>query len=159
MTHVDLPTAPSTTSVAHHHRLINNHTMPVASLMSDPEKTRQQTSIRLRRHDRHETHIRAILHYRETFTTVLIRNLSRGGAGLNCSESLMPEDKVMLTLLDGRSIQGEVRWWLAGACGIKFRDELSREDPLLTRAKTSTSQEAVQLRSQSDETPTVVSTS
>ena len=87
---------------------------------------------RLRRHVRISSNIKAILYTETKFQSVIIRNISLGGAGLaNCS-CVLENDSVVLCLLSGRRIEAKVRWWLAGVCGVQFIELLEPNDILLT---------------------------
>ena len=85
----------------------------------------------LRRHVRIASHIRAVLHCKYRFQSIVIRNISRGGAGLDNCGHLIENDKVVISLLNGRRIEARVRWWLAGVCGVQFNQLLEPTDILL----------------------------
>ena len=87
---------------------------------------------KLRRHVRVASNIRALLDSKHRFQSVVIRNISRGGAGLDNCDHLIENDKVAITLLNGRRIEAKVRWWLAGVCGVQFSELLEPTDVLLT---------------------------
>jgi len=87
---------------------------------------------RLRKFSRQLVNIRAFLHFGGRFQSTLIRDLSQSGAGLRGAVGVIPGDRVNIELLDGRSISGKVKWWLAGNCGVAFDTALEDNDPLLT---------------------------
>jgi hypothetical protein len=78
----------------------------------------------LRQEHRMRTQIRALLYAGRRFQTTTISDLSRSGAGIDAASGVLPGDLVALQLLDGRAIAGQVRWWLAGRCGIAFLEPL-----------------------------------
>ena len=88
-------------------------------------------SEKLRRHERVAVNIRAILYHGDRFKTVMIRNISNGGVGIDGCGALMPHDQVSIGLLNGRTIDAVVRWWFAGACGVQFIEPLKMDDCLL----------------------------
>ena len=104
---------------------------PVFGLKSLEPKDRDQT-LSLRRHERVPSNIRAILYSKSRFQSVVIRNISRGGAGLGNCRHLIENDGVTISLLSGRRIEAKVRWWLAGVCGVQFKELLEPADVLLT---------------------------
>ena len=83
-----------------------------------------------RKYDRQSVRIRAILYKGDTFQPTLIQDLSKGGAGIKGATGITPGDLVSIQFLDGRTIYGRVKWWLAGNCGIAFCRELDDDDPL-----------------------------
>jgi hypothetical protein len=90
---------------------------------------------RLRVHKRIPTQIRAVLYIRETFQSVLIRDVSRGGVGLTGAHGLFPGDEVEIRLVTGLYLRGVVRWWLNGHCGIAFETLLEEDAELLLIAE------------------------
>ena len=44
----------------------------------------------------------------------------------------MQNDIVRISLLNGRVIEAQVRWWLGGVCGVQFLESLSDDDALLS---------------------------
>ncbi len=93
----------------------------------------------LRRHIRTQVRIRAVLYYATSFRSVVIKNISEGGAALECSTSLIQNDAITIKLISGRSIDARVRWWLGGICGVQFVEPLKPDDPLLSGSKTNLS--------------------
>ncbi len=89
----------------------------------------------LRRHVRTQVRIRAVLYYSTSFRSVIIKNISEGGAALECSTSLIRNDAITIKLISGRSIDARVRWWLGGICGVQFVEPLKSNDPLLSKSK------------------------
>lgn len=85
----------------------------------------------LRRHERISVDIRAVLYHGVRFKGVMIRNISNGGAGIEGCGSLMPNDRISIRLLNGRTIDAVVRWWFAGVCGVQFMEPLAIDDCLL----------------------------
>jgi PilZ domain-containing protein len=85
----------------------------------------------LRRFKRVPVQIRAVLYFRHRFAPVVIRDISRGGAGFESSASIHENDEVTLTLLNGRELAGRVRWWCNGYCGVQFNSALGQDDELL----------------------------
>ena len=100
----------------------------------------------LRQHDRQRVRINALLYSGKTFQSVVIRDISQGGAGLQNCSSLIENDKVMLKLMNGRSIAAEVRWWLAGSCGVRFATTLEPNDALLRRFRSAESASSVKVK-------------
>lgn len=88
-----------------------------------------QSTIR-RKTPRAAVRIRALLHCGSTFQSTIVHELSRDGAGLSGASGIAPGDVVMIQFLDGRSIAGKVKWWMAGKCGIAFDRDLPSDDPL-----------------------------
>ena len=86
----------------------------------------------LRRHVRVPANIRAVLYSKCKFQSVVIRNISRGGAGLDNCGHFVENDRVVISLLNNRRIEAKVRWWFAGVCGVQFNDLLDSTDILLT---------------------------
>ena len=86
----------------------------------------------LRNHVRTPAKIRGLLYRGDVFQSILIRDISAGGAGLLCGNCVQKNDEVILRLLNGRGIQATVRWWLGGICGVQFAVLLGPHDPLLT---------------------------
>lgn len=86
----------------------------------------------LRNHIRTPAKIRGLLYRGDVFQSILIRDISAGGAGLLCGNCVQKNDEVILRLLNGRGIQATVRWWLGGVCGVQFAVLLNSHDPLLT---------------------------
>ncbi len=84
-----------------------------------------------RNHVRIPAKIRALLYRGDSFQSVLICNVSMGGAGLQGCNCLVDNDKIVLRLLNGRGIEATVRWWLGGSCGVQFSVALKPDDPLL----------------------------
>ena len=96
---------------------------------------RAGSSIVRRKHERLQSSIRAILYSDTKFQSVVIRNISRGGAGLENCGHLIENDVVTIALLNGRRIDAKVRWWFAGVCGVQFFEVLPSDDPLLAVGK------------------------
>ena len=96
------------------------------------EPTVLDQSMPLRRHERVPSNIRAILYVKNRFQSVVLRNISRGGAGIGNCRHLIENDGVTISLLSGRRIEAKVRWWLAGVCGVQFKELLEPADVLLT---------------------------
>ncbi len=78
--------------------------------------------------------IRAVLQTAQSFQSTIIQDLSSLGAGLDGAVGVVPGDRVSIELLDGRSIKGHVRWWLAGKCGVVFDEPLDPRDPLFNKS-------------------------
>ena len=83
---------------------------------------------------RYSVRIRALLYKGETFQPTLIQDISKGGAGIKGAIGITPGDLVSIQFLDGRTISGKVKWWLAGNCGIAFDNGLDYGDPLFAQA-------------------------
>ncbi len=88
-----------------------------------------QSTIR-RKTPRATVRIRALLHCGSTFQSTIVHELSTDGVGLSGASGIAPSDVVTIQFLDGRSISGKVKWWIAGKCGIAFDRELKPDDPL-----------------------------
>jgi hypothetical protein len=120
--------------------LFGRRSMPMQAFASpspDPslEPARPTDNIRtLRRHPRQRTSLRAILNTAYGFQSTTVRDVSRGGVGLEGTGSFMPGDRVELHLLTGQRYPGVVRWWCRGHCGIAFDEMLDPEDALLVQA-------------------------
>jgi diguanylate cyclase (GGDEF)-like protein len=54
---------------------------------------------------------------------VRLRNISAGGAMIECAREIPPETRVKLDLADGGVLGAEVRWSQHGQLGLKFDDE------------------------------------
>ena len=87
-----------------------------------------------RKSARYPVRIRAVLQTAQSFQSTIIQDLSLGGAGLDGAVGLVPGDQVSIELLDGRSISGRVKWWLAGKCGVAFDQPLDPSDPLFSKS-------------------------
>ena len=103
----------------------------VAEVVSAPDRALPTSTVALRRFVRTPVRIRALLYAGDTFQSVLITNISAGGAGLQDCNSMIRDDTIVVRFLNGRSIEAKVCWWLAGACGIQFSTVLAPNDPLL----------------------------
>lgn len=103
-----------------------NHKLSVTQTDNGDQKQRQ--------HQRFPTSLRAILYCRGQFQTTAIHDLSQGGAGLTGAFGVMPNDGVILQLLDGRQIDATVRWWVQGRCGLVFIQPLAVNDTLIQQA-------------------------
>ena len=90
--------------------------------------------LRERKSPRQPVKIRAFLHFGGRFQSTIITDLSSGGAGLQGAVGVIAGDKVTLEFLDGRTISAQVKWWLAGNCGVAFDSDLEKDDPLLTNS-------------------------
>ncbi len=88
----------------------------------------------LRQHGRMRTKVRAVLYAGTRFQTTVIRDISLGGIGLSGADGLFPGEPVTITLLNGASKSGVVRWWVGGCCGVQFDEPLTSEDPFFTSA-------------------------
>src|SRR5450432_1097920 len=84
-----------------------------------------------RQHERTPVCIRAIFHLRGQFQTTTILDVSVGGACLEGAYSMMPGDKIVIELTNGRKLAAEARWWICGRCGVSFAEKLAESDPLL----------------------------
>lgn len=101
--------------------------------VAEPERatTPQQSNVRrLRLNARARTDLSAVMIAGSTVSAVRIRNISKGGAGLQTSEYQQPGTKVTLHLLDGQTLRATVLWSRYGFCGVEF-DKLLDEDDLL----------------------------
>jgi hypothetical protein len=91
---------------------------------------------RLRTHERYSVNIRALLHLRDRFQTTTIRDVSIGGACLEGAYAVVPGDRIVLQLNNGRTLNAAVKWWACGRCGIAFEDVLLASDPILIEGAT-----------------------
>ncbi len=91
-----------------------------------PPAARKQRSF-----ERHEISMRALLHFRARYQSVLVRDVSPGGMKLEKAFGLMPGDIVTVELLSGRALQAKVMWSVAPFCGLAFENPLDLQDPLL----------------------------
>jgi PilZ domain len=89
----------------------------------------------LRQFDRRRTSLRAILYRGDAFQSTVIRDVSKGGVGLEGGMSLLPGDKIHLQLMSGHRYRGTVRWWCNGHCGVSFDRLLAADDVLLIAAE------------------------
>jgi hypothetical protein len=80
------------------------------------------------------TNLRAVVYAGATFQTTVIRDISLGGVGLSGAHGLFPGEPVTITLLNGLSRSGIVRWWLSGCCGVQFDKPLTSDDPFFETA-------------------------
>ena len=106
----------------------------VAAMVDGAFGGRSQSLI-MRKTPRLSIHIRALLHCGSKFQSTVVHELSTDGAGLSGATGIAPGDAVTLQFLDGRAIDGKVKWWFAGNCGIAFDRELMREDPLFAMVR------------------------
>ncbi|MGI9411350.1 MAG: PilZ domain-containing protein [Hyphomicrobiaceae bacterium] len=117
---------------------LHRYQMPGQSLslnpssQSDHESPDRRSGIE-RKAARFPVRIRAVLQTAQSFQSTIIQDLSLGGAGLDGAVGVVPGDRVSIELLDGRSITGRVKWWLAGKCGIAFDEPLDPNDPLFSK--------------------------
>ncbi len=91
-------------------------------------------AIKRRLFERQPTRMRAIVHFRAHFQSVLIRDVSTGGMKLEKAFGLIAGDSVTIELLSGRSLQAKVIWSVAPFCGLAFEKTLDQRDPLLNIA-------------------------
>ena len=91
---------------------------------------------RLRTHERYSVNIRALLHLRDRFQTTTIRDVSIGGACLEGAYAVVPGDRIVLQLNNGRTFNATVKWWACGRCGIAFENALVASDPILIEGAT-----------------------
>jgi hypothetical protein len=75
--------------------------------------------------------MRAVVHCHGRFQSIIIRDISRGGAMLENAFGLMSGDAVVVELLSGRSFAAQVMWAVANFCGVAFQELLSENDPAL----------------------------
>lgn len=87
--------------------------------------------VNLRAHVRRPVRMNALLYLGSSFQTVRVKDLSRGGAGLERCGALHVGDRVVISLVSGRKLDGVVKWWLAGNCGVQFDVPLASDDALL----------------------------
>ncbi len=99
---------------------------PNANTSTLPSDARKQRSF-----ERHDISMRALLHLRARYQSVLVRDVSPGGMKLEKAFGLMPGDIVTVELLSGRALQGKVMWSVAPFCGLAFEQPLHLQDPLL----------------------------
>ena len=86
---------------------------------------------------RFPVNIRALIYFDGKFQSSVIQDLSTGGAGLSGANGLLPGDNITIQFLDGRTVPGTIRWWLAGKCGVAFDTALDASDPLFLKVKKS----------------------
>ncbi|MBS0242218.1 MAG: PilZ domain-containing protein [Proteobacteria bacterium] len=91
----------------------------------------QPLSDRLRGFERVKVDVRAIVYSAGSSQMTMIRDISRGGAGIKGAVGLYHGAEVVLALVTGEKCTGTVRWWIGGACGIQFTDLLEPSDPFL----------------------------
>ena len=103
------------------------------SSLSESDNPERRSGIE-RKAARFPVRIRAVLQTKQSFQSTIIQDLSLGGAGLSGAVGVVPGDRVSIELLDGRSITGQVRWWLAGQCGVAFDEPLDPNDPLFSKS-------------------------
>ncbi len=104
---------------------------------AEPAETRTAPKLLLHRRSEHRfpVRIRGLLYHGGIYQTTMIENLSTKGAGLRGASGIAPGDSIAIQLLDGRELTGEVRWWLAGRCGIEFHTPIQADDPLFKRQR------------------------
>ena len=88
----------------------------------------EATNWRLRRHQRTQIGVRAIVRAGLSSKPIVIRDISSGGVGIAEAVGLFPGSEVTICLVTGESKVGVVRWWLAGSCGVQFREPLTEDD-------------------------------
>ncbi len=88
-------------------------------------------ALKERAFERHDTRMRALLHFRARYQSVIVRDVSHGGMKLEKAFGLVPGDVVTIVLLSGRAFQGKVMWSVAPFCGLAFETPLDLQDPLL----------------------------
>ena len=88
-------------------------------------------ALKQRAFERHDTRMRALLHFRARYQSVIVRDVSPGGMKLEKAFGLMPGDIVTIELMSGRAFQGKVMWSVAPFCGLAFENTLEQQDPLL----------------------------
>jgi hypothetical protein len=92
----------------------------------------EQTNIRLLRVRRRvPTRINVDVMTVEGNYAGVIRDISRHGAGLTGSFSVIQKDWVALHFSDGRLIQAQVRWHRGNRCGVSFAEPLIVSDALI----------------------------
>jgi hypothetical protein len=106
----------------------DDDTEPVVAPVDD------QKNALSRQHDRMRTNLRAVVYAGTTFQSTVIRDISFGGVGLSGAAGLFPGESVKITLLNGQSRSGIVRWWLSGCCGVQFQKPLTSDDPFFEAA-------------------------
>ncbi len=74
----------------------------------------------------------AILHCHDRVQTVLIRDISAGGMLIQNAFGLITGDTIKVELLTRRAFEGTIAWSVPPYCGVKFSEQLSETDPLLT---------------------------
>jgi PilZ domain len=93
-----------------------------------------QSKLAVRRHDRINTSLTAVLYTSHSFQITVVRDVSPGGARLEKAAGVLPGDMVNIKLVTGHSKTAIVRWWFNGSCGIAFDEPLHEGDPFLQRA-------------------------
>src|SRR5262249_29154997 len=78
----------------------------------------------------------ALLHYRGPVIGARLRNISSGGALVECREELSEGDKIKLDFAAGGLIDAEVRWTKGTQFGCQFREKFDLK--LLQPAKPAT---------------------
>jgi len=98
------------------------------SLAVSPEEAKYG---RIREYERIYVTIPALLDVHGRFHQVKIRDITAGGACLDGDFGVMAGDKVVVELLNHRTLSARARWWIAGRCGVAFGTILGSADPLL----------------------------
>lgn len=73
----------------------------------------------------------AVLTHRGGVSTVIVRDVSQGGLGLEGVEAMRPGSAVSLLLPTGRKLSGEVHWQEGTRAGINLTERLALSDPLM----------------------------
>ena len=106
--------------------------------MSNPPNAPDQTSQLARRRDeRRATRVTALAHCHGRFQTVRVVDFSLGGMQLDGCFGVAVADRLAVELLSGQRLEGKVAWAVAGRIGLRFRQPLAPDDPvvaLLSRA-------------------------
>lgn len=102
--------------------------------MTEVRAAKEEIAPPEREHNRMRTNVRAVIYSGTTFQSTVIRDISLGGVGISGAHGLFPGESVTITLLNGASRSGVVRWWLSGCCGVKFDEPLASDDPFYVTA-------------------------
>lgn len=84
---------------------------------------------------RRNTWVHAELRSHGRTQSVILRDVSRGGARLEFAYGLAPGDEIEIDLMSGRTLRGTVAWSVAAYCGVEFPSLLGEDDPVLETCK------------------------
>jgi len=78
-----------------------------------------------RRHQRHAKSLEVILEIGDKVNNAMMRDISRGGCGIETSDPIVEKSRVCIVLPDGFRVDGKVVWVGVSRAGIAFDRELS----------------------------------
>lgn len=85
--------------------------------------------------ERRNTWVHATLHFDGATQSIVIRDVSRGGARIEFAYGLNPGDQIEIELTSGRRLPGTIAWSVAAYCGVELQTLLAEDDPVLATCK------------------------